>query len=141
MTNINPYLTFNGNCSEAMHFYKSCIGGELMLQKIGESPVADQMPQQMKECILHASLAKENLVIMASDCVGEEGLQKGNNVSLCINCSNEEEIRNFYAKLSAGGKATHPLTDTFWGALFGGLTDKFGIYWLLNYDKRAVQKN
>lgn len=47
MTQINSYLTFNGNCREAMNFYKDCLGGELILQTIGESPLAYKMPQLM----------------------------------------------------------------------------------------------
>jgi PhnB protein len=128
-------LTFNGNCRDAMTFYQECLGGELFLQTIGESPMADQMPPQMKDCILHATLTKGVLIIMASDMVSEQGLTQGNNVSLMLNCSSEEEISTFYQKLSDGGDARHPLENTFWGALFGGLTDKFGILWLLNFDK------
>jgi len=69
--------------------------------------------------------------------VGEKGLQKGNAVSLMLNCSSEEEIKKYYAKLSAGGEATYPLETSFWGALFGGLTDKYGHHWLLHFDKNA----
>ena len=135
MTQINAYLTFNGNCREAMTFYKECLDGELTLQTIGESPMAHKMPPQMKECILHSTLTNGSVIIMATDCVPEEGLVKGNTVALCINCSSEEEIKALYASLSAGGKATHPVQDTFWGALFGDLTDQFGNHWLLNYTK------
>ena len=139
MTQINSYLTFNGNCLEAMTFYKECLGGELTFQTIGESPMADKMPQQMKDCILHATLVKGTLVLMGSDMVSESGLVKGNAVSLSLNCSSKEEIKTCYEKLSSGGKANHPLEDTFWGALFGNLTDKFGNHWLLNYDKNQKQ--
>ena len=135
MTQINSYLTFNGNCREAMTFYKDCLGGELNFQKIGESPLADKMPPQMKDCILHSTLTNGALIIMASDMVGEKGLIKGTAVSLMLNCSSEEEIRDFYAKLSTGGEPTHPLEISFWGALFGDLTDKFGNQWLLHFDK------
>ena len=134
MTQINSYLTFNGNCRQAMNFYKDCLGGELFFQTIGESPLSDKMPEQMKDCILHSTLTNGNLVIMASDMVGENGLIKGNTVSLMLNCSSEEEIRNFYAALSDGGKQTHPLEISFWGALFGDLVDKFGNNWLLHFD-------
>ena len=135
MTQINAYLTFNGNCREAMTFYKDCLGGELVLQTIGESPMAEKMPAKMKGFILHSSLTRGPLVVMATDCVPEQGLTKGNSVSLCLNCSSEEEIKTFYAKLAEGGKATHPLENTFWGALFGDLTDKYGNQWLLNYQQ------
>jgi PhnB protein len=132
---INSYLTFSGNCREAMTFYKDCLGGELTLQTIGESPLADKMPLQMKESILHATLTKGDLILMASDMTGEKGLIRGNAVSLMLNCSNEGEIKTFYANLSVGGQATHPLEISFWGALFGDLTDKFGNQWLLHFDK------
>lgn len=135
MTTINSYLTFSGNCREAMTFYKECLGGELALQTIGESPLSDKMPQQMKDCILHASLTRGALTLMGSDMVSDSGLVKGNAVSLVLQCSSEDEIRNSYTALASGGNATHPLEHTFWGALFGGLTDRYGNHWLLNYEK------
>jgi PhnB protein len=132
---INTYLTFNGNCREAMTFYKECLGGELILQTIGDSPMSNQMPSEMKQSILHATLIKDNLVIMASDIVGEKGLIKGNNVSLMINCCSVKEIKMLYAQLAEEGVATHPLEDTFWDAIFGDLIDKYGNHWLLNFDR------
>jgi PhnB protein len=139
MTQINSYLTFSGNCREAMTFYKECLGGELAFQTIGESPLSEKMPGQMKDCILHSTLTKGPLVLQGSDMVSEKGLVKGNAISLSLNCSTEDEIRNFYQKLSSGGEATHPLENTFWGALFGDLTDKFGNHWLLHFDKHQDQ--
>jgi PhnB protein len=135
MTRINSYLTFNGNCREAMTFYKDCIGGALEFQTIGASPLADKMPERMKDCILHATLTNGGVIIMASDMVGEKGLIKGNTVSLMLDCDSEEEIKTTYNKLADGGQATHPLEISFWGALFGDLTDKYGNHWLLHYDK------
>jgi PhnB protein len=135
MTQINAYIGFNGDCRKAMEFYKGCIGGELMLQTIGESPISDNCAPAMREGILHSSLTKGPLLLMATDMIGPDGFIKGNNVSLSLNCSSEEEINEFYAKLSVGGKILDPLKVSFWGALFGCFTDKFGIMWMLNYDK------
>ena len=135
MAHIHSYLTFNGNCKEAMTFYKNCLGGELELQTIGESPLADKMPVQMKDSILHATLTNDKLILMGSDMVGNNGLLKGNAVSLMLDCNSEKETQLFYATLSEDGEATHPLEISFWGALFGGLTDKFGNHWLLHFDK------
>ena len=119
-----------------MIFYKKCLGGELVLQTIGESPMADKLPAKMRKSILHSTLTKNGFVLMASDMVGENGLIKGNAVSLMLNCESEKEIKTLYQKLSDGGKANHPLENTFWGALFGDLTDKFGNQWLLHFDKK-----
>ena len=138
MTHITSYLTFNGNCREAMNFYKSCLGGDLIFQTIGESPLSEQMPKEMKECILHATLTRGGVMLMASDMVSNKGLIRGNSVSMVLNCSSEDEIRECYMKLSEDGEATHPIENTFWGALFGDLTDKFGNHWLLHYTQKAV---
>ena len=139
MASINSYLTFNGNCRQAMTFYKECLGGELTMQTVGESPLSEKMPRKMKKCILHATLKKDGLVLMASDMVDNNGLQKGNNISMILNCSSEKEIRDKYQKLSEGGEQTNPLEHTFWGALFGNLVDKFGNHWLLHYQLNQNQ--
>ncbi|HEX4205561.1 MAG TPA: VOC family protein [Ktedonobacteraceae bacterium] len=139
MTRINAYLGFNGNCREAMTFYQACLGGELTMQTFGESPMADQVPAEAKQNILHSSLTKGALVLLGSDMgsMGSEGFVKGNTITLCLDCSSEEEIQTFFTKLSAGGHITHPLKTEFWGGTFGDLTDKFGMNWMFSYDKNA----
>ena len=135
MASITSYLTFNGNCREAMTFYNDCLGGILNFQTVGESPLSEKLPGQMKDSIMHASLVRGDLVLMGSDMCPDSGLVKGNSVSLLINCISEEELRNFYEKLSSGGKKDHAIENTFWGALFGELTDRYENHWMLSYDK------
>lgn len=132
---LNSYLTFDGNCREAMTFYQDCLGGKLTFQTVGESPLSEKMPKQMRDSILHAALTKGHLILMASDMVDEIGLIKGNSVSLTLHCNSKEETTSCYAKLSAGGKANHPLEDSFSGALFGDLTDKFGHHWIISFNR------
>ena len=134
MTQINAYLNFNGKCREAMTFYQQCLGGELVMQKISESPMAAQMPSEMGPKILHSSLTNDGIVLMASDMMGNN-IVNGNSVTLCMNCGSAEEINSFFNSLSSGGKIIEPLHQSFWGATFGVLTDKFGISWMFNYSK------
>ena len=134
MTQINAYLNFNGLTRDAMTFYQQCLGGELVMQKISESPMAARMPSEMGARILHSSLIKDNLVLMASDMMGNS-IIKGNSISLCVNCSSDEEINSFFNRLSDGARINEPLHQSFWGATFGSLTDKFGVTWILNYSK------
>src|SRR4051812_27584228 len=112
---INPYLTFNGNCREAMDFYLDCFGGELQMQTVAESPMADQWPTAVQKNILHASLVKEGLTLLASDMAAHK-LKHGNTISLALACASEEEIKVFFKKLSQGGKVTHDLHKFFGGA-------------------------
>ena len=134
MTHINAYLNFNGRCREAMTFYHECLGGELTMQKVSESPMAAQMPSELSANILHSTLTHNGIVLMGSDMIGAS-LVNGNAVSLCLNCSSDEEINEFFDKLSKGGNVKMPLHQTFWGATYGELTDKYGMNWMFNHAK------
>jgi PhnB protein len=135
MTQVNAYLTFNGNCREAMNFYKECFGGDLTLQTVKGSPMEDQFNAAATDRILHASLTNDSLVILGSDIAGPNGVVNGNSISLSLNCSSENEIRIFFSKLSSDGFIVHPLHQFFAGTM-GTLTDKFGKDWLLYYEKQ-----
>ena len=131
MSKIVPYLTFSGNCREAMTFYKDCIGGDLVFNTIGESPLSEKMPPKMKESILHATLASNEFALTATDMVPSEGKSMGNNISLILNCDSETQIKERFYNLSEGGVINHALEITYWGATLGGLTDKYGNRWML----------
>jgi PhnB protein len=132
MAQLSPYLSFNDNCREAMNFYKDCLGGELTFTTVGETPMSQQMPPNLKDAILHSSLVQNGITIMGSDMRKDE-LSDGNTVKLCVNCKSEEEINSFFSKLSAGGQITQPLADMPFGSKFGSLTDKYGKLWLFEY--------
>lgn len=134
MTKINVYLTFDGNCREAMTFYKSCLGGELFFQTLAGSPLEEEWKDADKESILHSTLTKGDMLLMASDMIGDGGYFKGNNVSVSVDCGSEEEINTFFANFSADARILMPLSKQFWGAILGVLIDQFGIKWIFNYD-------
>jgi len=138
MPSINSYLTFNGNCREAMTFYRDCLGGELMLETIGDSPLSVKVPCNMKALVVQATLTKGELVIVGTDMGNEREIVKGNAVAMLLHCDSEAEARLVYRKLAAGGKAAHPLQDSFWGALFGDLEDRFGNHWLIHFEQNQT---
>jgi PhnB protein len=139
MAQVNPYINFNGKCREAMNFYKECIGGELLFLPVAGTPIEHHCPPAMNEHIAHSSLIKNDFVLMATDMTSPEGYKPGNNIAVSVNCSSEDEIHTFYSKLSKGGKIIDTLKDQFWGAKFGVIIDKFGICWMLSYDKKQQQ--
>jgi PhnB protein len=132
MKDINPYLIFDGNAREAMTFYKDCLGGELQIMPFSEAPF--EVSEAAKDRTLHARLASGSAVLMASDSQPGQPVQQGDNVSISIQGESREEIESIFAALSKDGKVTMPLQDTFWGAHFGMLTDRFGINWMLNFE-------
>jgi PhnB protein len=137
MARINPYLNFNDNCREAMNFYKECVGGELTITTVGESPMAAQMPPAMKDSILHSSLKIGDNMLMGSD-MRKKQLTDGDTVSLSLNCSSEDEQNKFYKNLSSGGTIDEHLGEMPVGARIGALTDKFGKHWILYFVNNSI---
>lgn len=129
MARLNPYLVFNGNCREAMEFYKECLGGELELNTVGGSPVAGQMPAEMQDKILHSRLTSGDIVLMAADMAAAEGHKHGNTITLCLVCGSDQEFDALFSKFLDGGTVTQEPRQEFFGR-FGALTDRFGFNWM-----------
>ncbi|MBO9619118.1 MAG: VOC family protein [Niabella sp.] len=136
MQAITPYLNFNGNAAEALDFYANALGGQVVhKQTFGETQNEFPSPEAMKDKIMHAVFNAGELNFMVSDCPPDMQVTGGSNVSLALNFTDEAGIEKAFNALGEGGTITMPLQDTFWGAKFGMLTDKFGFSWMFNYDK------
>jgi PhnB protein len=133
MREMITYLTFDGNCREAMEFYGKCLGAHLELMPFSDGPGG--APGGAKDRIMHARLTKGSAKLMASDTMPGMPFQQGTNFSISIDCESAAEIDQLFAALGEKGKATMQPQDTFWGAYFGMLTDQFGVNWMLNFDK------
>ena len=130
---IHPYLVFQGNCAEAMSFYKDCLDAQLNLQTIGESPMAKEWPAHLQQNILHGTLLKNDTILLMASDMGEPQNEKAkSHVNISLTCTSKEEVTAMYSKLSSGGVATRPLHDFYMGTI-GALTDKYGIDWILYY--------
>jgi PhnB protein len=127
---LTPYLTFNGKAGEAMRFYQSVLGGELVMQTFGESKMSDK-PEE-KDLIIHATLKNEGLTFMASDSMPSRQAKFGDNVHMSISGHDVERMTKVFNGLSVGGKVDMPLAKQFWGDTYGQLTDKFGVHWMVN---------
>jgi len=125
------YLTFAGNCEEAMNFYKEALGAEILLfSRMGDSPM--EVPENLKGKIMHARMQIGENELYMSDTFDPSSLNQGNNVSLSIQTDDTIQLEKLFNSLSEGGKVTMPLADAFWGARFGMFIDKFGIHWMFN---------
>jgi len=133
MTEINTYLVFDGDCRQAMEFYKRCLGGELFLMPVSDAPV--EAPKEAKDRIMHAALKNGSVMLMGADRWLGMPYQQGDNFSICIAPESIEETEKLFAALGEKGKVTSPLQNTFWGARFGTLVDQFGINWMFNFEK------
>ncbi|MFL6448125.1 MAG: VOC family protein [Bryobacteraceae bacterium] len=133
MKDFTTYLTFDGNCRDAMTFYKKCLEGELDIIPFSQAP--NPMPAEAKDRTMHARLTKGKGTIMASDTMPGMPFTLGNNFSISLDCDTAEEIERLFNAFGEKGKVTMPLQKTFWAARFGMLTDQFGISWMFNLNE------
>ena len=127
---LNPYITFDGNAREAMEFYHSIFGGDLRINTFGEFGSPDPA---VADKIMHAMLTSpKGYLLMASD--GAPGVSPtvGTNVSISLSGDPGEGLEDVWEKLADGGTVQVPFEKQMWGDLFGQLTDKYGIQWLVD---------
>lgn len=128
---LNPYISFKDNAREAMEFYKTVFGGELVFNTFKEYNASQDPSEDNK--IMHSMLEAENgITFMAADTPNGMEYNPGNNISMSLSGDNDEELRGYWEKLGAGGKVVMPLEKAPWGDTFGMCTDKFGIAWMVN---------
>lgn len=137
MKDIKPYLTFDGDCREAMEFYQRCLGGELNVMTFGDGDF--DVPPEARGRLVHAALSNGTTSLMASDTMPGMDYTAGNSVTLNLVLESVEEVDRMYEALGDGGKGTMAPHDSFWGARFAMLTDRFGIHWMLNFDQSGGQ--
>lgn len=131
---LNPYLNFMGETKEAMEFYHSVFGGELKMQSFKEAGFPHNPEDDDK--IIHASLINNEINLMASDGDEKHQVTMGNNINLSLTGNNEELLTGWFNKLSEGGKVNMALEKQFWGDIYGQITDKFGVNWMVNISKQ-----
>jgi PhnB protein len=140
---INPYLTFRGNCEEAFTFYKSVFGGDFTyVGRFADMPAQEgfTIPEENRNRIMHISLPiSKETILMGSDDMDSRTIF-GDNVSLSITTSSREDADRLYLKLSAGGKSTMPMNQTFWGDYYGMCTDRFGVNWMISFNEKWMSQ-
>jgi PhnB protein len=134
---VNPYLSFNGQCEAAFKFYEKLLGGkiEALIPQEG-TPAADHVPAEWRGKIMHARLVLGDQILMGSD-TPPDHYQKPQGFSVTVSIKNPAEAERIFHALVEDGKVTMPFGETFWATRFGMLTDQFGIPWMINCEKAA----
>lgn len=133
MSQLNAYLTFDGNCAEAMQFYQSTLGGQLNLMTVGQSPAAEQCAPGDADKIMHANLILDGGgTLMASDNMGGDAYKGMAGFGLALTYPTVGEAQRAFDALAEGGQVNMPMGKTFWAESFGMLVDRFGVSWLIN---------
>lgn len=134
---LNPYLTFSGQCEAAFRFYAEVLGGtiEAMIPHAG-TPAADHVPPEWHDKIMHARLTVGDETLMGSDAPpGHYETMKGFSVTLGI--ADPADAERIFQALAQGGTVRMPIQPTFWAQRFGMLVDRFGTPWMINCEQPA----
>ena len=135
---ITPYVSFKGDCEAAFTFYEHCLGAQRgAMFRYGGSPMADQVPADWSDKVMHASLTLGDLTLMGGD-VAPDKYEQPKGISLSIQIASTAEAERIFQELARGGTVVMPLEKTFWAARFGMLVDRFGIPWLINCEGAEV---
>ena len=129
---LNPYLSFNGQCEAAFKFYENCLGGKIVyLMRFGESPLAAQTPPELRRRILHLTFTLGNQTLAGADAPPER-YQKPQGFSVTIDVKDAAEADRIFAALAENGVVQMPIQETFWALRFGMVVDQFGTPWMIN---------
>ncbi|WP_448249519.1 YciI family protein [Thalassotalea agariperforans] len=132
-TQVNNYLFFSGNCEKALNFYQQALGVDIhFLMRFSESPEPlpdDLSGAEYKNKIMHGEFSIGKTKFLASDGCGDGTQMSG--FSLALTLETAEEANAIFAALAKEGKVNMPLAETFWSPLYGQVTDKFGVDWMV----------
>ena len=141
---MNPYLSFNGDCEAAFKFYERCLDAKLgEMFRYGGSPMADHAPADWADKIMHASLTIGDQLVMGADVVPDK-YEEPKGISLSLQIKSVDEAERVFRELSQDGSVMMPLQKTFWAERSGVVLDRFRIPWLVNCegtDQRTTRKN
>lgn len=129
----NPYFLFDGKAEEAIRLYGEAFNGETQVLKFKDAPPNPnfQMPEEMKELVMHGEVRMNDMVFMICDATPMQPVKVGNNVQVSILFENKESLESVYGKLSAGGKIAVPLEANFFAVCYAMFEDQFGVTWQL----------
>ncbi|MBM7563443.1 VOC family protein [Paenibacillus sacheonensis] len=132
---VDAYLNFNGNCREVVDYYADVFETDKpKFQTFGDMPAHPDypLPEEAKSMIMHARLTISGSNVMFSDVFPGMPFTVGNNISLAVVTDDREEIERAFNRLREGGSVAMELQQTPWSALYGQVTDRFGILWQFN---------
>jgi PhnB protein len=134
--NLSPFLLFDGNCAEAMAFYQSCLGGELTVTLLRDTPMAGQAPAHLHNKVAYSHLRSGEIESSATDWQHPTRRpRQGNMVALYLTGDGYADLKPVFDKLAAGADPDllDELRDLPFG-VYGHLADRYGVNWFFRGD-------
>jgi PhnB protein len=137
MPNLTPFLLFDGNCADAMAFYQSCLGGELTITRLGDTPMKEDIPAEHHHKVVYAHLKSSNMEFSATDWMhATRKPSQGNTVAMYVTSGVVGDLQEIFGKLSSGANPDllDGLHDLPFGT-YGHLADRFGVHWFFRGER------
>ena len=135
---LSPMVNFNGQCEEAFKFYEQCFGGRIQtMMTWGESPMADKVPAEWGDRIIHTTLMVGEAALLGNDAPPDR-YEAPKGISVTIHIKDVSEAKRVFKALTENGTVQMPFEQTFWSAGFGMCVDRFGIPWMINTEQAAA---
>ena len=132
---LNPYLSFNGQCEAAFKFYERLLGGKIECIMPYESRPTDYpVPAEWRKKILHATLKVGDQLLQGADAPPDR-YQKPQGFSVTLGLKDQKEAERIFKALAENGTVEMALQETFWAIRFGVVVDRFGIPWTVNCER------
>lgn len=128
---ISPYVSFNGNCAEAVAFYEKAFNVKAEIMRYKDAPPEDgyQSPEGTENLVMHAQFEIDGEMVMLCDLPPETPVKVGENIAIMAEFDSVDKAKAAFEALKEGGEVSMEIQETFWSKCFGSLTDKFGISW------------
>jgi PhnB protein len=117
------FLTFSGECAQALKYYKECFGGTLLMQTMN-------LDKRMQDVVVSATLTNNYFRLVATDLTGDDGIVIGNNISILVECASLSERERFTSFLCADKSEYRQNSDPLISVL-----DRYSINWIMSIRK------
>ena len=130
---LNPYLHFDGTAQQALALYETALGATAdCIMRYSDGPMAEQLPEALRGLIMHAQLRIDGNILLLSDTAPGFPAPEGGNGEIMLDFTDVASLTKACDELAAGGTVVMAPEDTFWGARFGVVIDRFGVRWALH---------
>jgi PhnB protein len=131
---ICPYVSFNGNCADAVAFYEKAFNVKAEISHYKDAPPGDgyQASEGTENLIMHAQFEVNGAMVMLCDMLPEYPVKVGENIAIMAEFDSSDKAKAAFEALKEGGEVSMEIQETFWSKCFGSLTDKFGIGWYIS---------
>jgi PhnB protein len=120
-----------------MAFYQECLGGELTLTKLSDTPMQAQFPPEKHNRIIYAHIKSGAIEVSATDWMASPALEPkpGNMYAIYVTGASYAEMKPLFDRLKDGAEqhTLQELHDVPFGT-YGQLYDRFGVQWIFRGD-------